>query len=56
MKAELQKLIANERKHKRELVELRALRIKVTQQKTPDPKVLKMIDDEIAILTGETTK
>lgn len=51
MKAELAKLIKAERKHKRELAELRAMRQKVAQQKPPDPKVLAMIDEQIAELT-----
>lgn len=53
MKDELRKLIQNERKNKRELLELRAFRHKLTQHKNPDPKVLKMIDESIAELTGE---
>lgn len=50
MKAELEKMVKAERKFKRELAELRALREKVSQQAQPDQKVLKMIDDEIAHL------
>lgn len=53
MHTELEKLIRNERKNKRELLELRALRAKTAQHKNPDPKVLKMIDEEIVKLTGE---
>lgn len=47
MKSELEKLVKAERKYKRELAELRAMRQKVSQQKSPDPKVLAMIDEEI---------
>ena len=50
MKAELEKLVKAERKHKRELAELRAMRNKVAQQVNPDQKVLKMIDEAIAEL------
>lgn len=53
MKAELERLIAAERKNKRALIELRAFRQKVMEHKNPDQKVLKLIDDEIATLTGE---
>lgn len=52
MKAELEKLIKQERKHKRELAELRQMKQKVAQQVTPDQKVLKMLDEEIAKLLG----
>lgn len=47
MKAELEKLVKAERKHKRELAELRAMRQKQAQLVAPDQKVLKMIDEEI---------
>lgn len=51
MKAELEKVLLAERKNKRQLAELRALRLKLTrEQVAPDQKVLKMIDDEIAAL------
>lgn len=50
MKDDLQKLLKAERKNKRQLTELRAMRQKVAQQKQPDPKVLAMIDEEIAAL------
>lgn len=50
MKPELEKMIKAERKFKRELAELRAMRQKVQQQKNPDAKVLAMIDEEIAQL------
>ena len=50
MKSDLEKLLAAERKNKRELAELRALRAKTAQQKNADPKVLAMIDEEIARL------
>lgn len=50
MREELKKMVTAERKHARELAELRALRKKVGQQKEPDQKVLKMIDEEIAAL------
>lgn len=50
MKAELEKLIKSERKNKRELAELRALRQKLKEQVSPDQKVLKMIDDQISEL------
>lgn len=50
MKEELKKLVKAERKNKRELAELRAVRQKVSQQVSPDQKVLKMIDEEIAAL------
>lgn len=53
MKAELEKLVKAERKHKRELAELRAMREKVNRSTAPDQKVLKMIDEEIdKILKG----
>lgn len=48
MKPELDKLLKQERKYKRQLAELRAMRQKVAQQKQPDAKVLAMIDEEIA--------
>ena len=51
MKDDLKALIKAERKNKRELAELRAMRQKVAQQKAPDAKVLAMIDEEIARLT-----
>lgn len=54
MNNELKKLMAAERKNKRELAELRELRKKQAQLKNPDPKVLKMIDDEIRLYQGET--
>lgn len=47
MKSELEKLVKAERKHKRELAELRALRQKHLAHKSPDQKVLAMIDDEV---------
>lgn len=47
MNKDLDKLLKQERKHKRELAELRALRQKQATYMTPDPKILKMIDDEI---------
>lgn len=47
MKAELEKLVKAERKHKRELAELRALRQRVSQHKSPDQKTLAMIDEEV---------
>lgn len=50
MKAEIEKLIKAERKSKRQLAELRAMRQKVAQQVQPDQKVLKAIDEEIANL------
>ena len=50
MKAELEKLVKAERKHKRELAELRAMRAKVERQVQPDKKVLQMIDEAIAEL------
>lgn len=50
MKDELTKLLAAERKHKRQLDELRKMREKVARQTQPDQKVLKMIDEEIASL------
>lgn len=50
MHADLEKMVKAERKNKRELAELRAMRQKVSQQKDPDLKVLKMIDEEIAKL------
>lgn len=53
MREEIKKMIAAERKHARELKELRDLRLKTSQQKNPDPKVLKMIDDEITTYLGE---
>lgn len=53
MNEQLKAMVAAERKNKRELKELRDMRKKVSQQKNPDPKVLKMIDDEIATYSGE---
>ena len=50
MKAELERMIKAERKHRRELAELRGMRQKVQQQVNPDQKVLKMIDEAIAEL------
>lgn len=50
MKDELKRLLAAERKYKRELAELRAMREKVSRQVSPDQKVLKMLDEEIAKL------
>lgn len=50
MKEELSKLVKAERRHKRELAELRQMREKVMRQKQPDAKVLAMIDQEIAEL------
>lgn len=50
MREELRKMVAAERKHKRELDELRKMREKVSRQTQPDVKVLKMIDEEIAAL------
>lgn len=50
MKKELEDLVKAERKHRRQLVELRAMREKVARQVQPDQKVLKMIDEEIAAL------
>lgn len=50
MKDDLKKLLLAERKHKRELAELRAMREKVARQVQPDQKVLKMLDEEIAKL------
>lgn len=47
MKVELEKLIARERKFKRELAELRALLQKTRQQVSPDVKVVKMIEEAI---------
>lgn len=50
MKQELMKVLQQERKYKRELAELRALRQKIMAHVNPDQKLLKMIDDEIASL------
>lgn len=50
MKQELAKLVKVERKRKRELAELRALRAKYVELKVQDPKVLAMIDAEIKFL------
>lgn len=47
MREELVKLVAAERKHARELKELRDLKKKMSQQKNPDVKIQKMVDDEI---------
>lgn len=52
MKEALSKLVKAERKNRRELAELRAVRQKVAQQKVPDQKVLAMIDEEITRLTS----
>lgn len=51
MNADLQKLIAAERKNARELKELRDLRAKAMTYKTPDQKVIAMIDAEIKFYT-----
>lgn len=53
MNEQLKAMVAAERKNKRELKELRDMRKKESQKKQPDPKVLKMIDDEIHNLTQE---
>ena len=50
MTTELEKILKVERKNRRQLAELRVTRHKLMQQKVPDQKVLKMIDDEIARL------
>lgn len=50
MKKELEEMVKKERKNRRELAELRAMRSKVSSQVQPDQKVLKMIDEEIAKL------
>lgn len=50
MQKELENLLKAERKNKRQLAELRATRQRVAQQKSPDAKVLAMIDEEIARL------
>lgn len=47
MHEELAKLVAAERKHARELKELRDLRAKLQQQKQPDVKMLALIDNEM---------
>lgn len=54
MNEQLKAMVAAERKNKRELKELRDMRKKVSLQKNPDQKVLKMIDDEIASYSGES--
>lgn len=53
MNDDLKKLVAAERKNRRELIELRQLRQKAAQLKNPDPKTLLMIDTEIKRLQGE---
>lgn len=50
MKAELEKLVKAERKHKRELAELRQLKHRLSQQASPDAKSVRMVDEEIARL------
>lgn len=50
MKQELNALLLKERKWKRELAELRAIRQKLGAQVAPDPRMLKMVDEEIANL------
>lgn len=50
MKPELEKLLLAERKSKRELAELRAVRLKLQQQVKPDAAMIKVVDDEISKL------
>lgn len=50
MKAELEKLVAKERKFRRELAELRGLLRRLKQQVNPDPKALKLVEEGIAEL------
>lgn len=52
MNDQIKAMIANERKNARELKELRDLRKKEGQKKSPDPKILAMIDAEIANYQG----
>lgn len=52
MNDQLKAMIAAERKNARELKELRDLRKKETQKKSPDQKLLAMIDAEIANYSG----
>lgn len=57
MQDQLKMMLKEYRKRDRETLELRKLRQTVERQKSPDPKVLKMIDDEIANLNkGDLTK
>lgn len=53
MKQELETLLKNTRKNKRQIAELNALRQRQTQLKQPDPNIIKMIDDELKHLKGE---
>lgn len=50
MKPEVTDLLRKIRKHERDLLELRKARERLQQTKNPDPKLSKMIDDEIAQL------
>lgn len=50
MKHEVSKLLFAERKFKRELAELRAVRHKLGAMVAPDQKMIKMVDDEIAAM------
>lgn len=51
MNDQLKAMVAAERKHKRELKELRDLRKKESQKTAPDKKTLEMIDAAIANYT-----
>lgn len=44
---EIEKMLRKQRKSKRETLELKELLAKAKQHKNPDPKVIKMITDEI---------
>lgn len=48
MNQEIEKLLVAERKWKRELAELRALRERLARQVQPDQKLIAKIDQEIA--------
>lgn len=47
---DLEKMIRKQRKSKREVLELKELLAKVNSHKNPDPKIVKMINDEINAL------
>lgn len=53
MHKDLQLLISAERKHKRELQELRELRTKIMTHKTPDQKLLGLIDADLKKYTEQ---